>query len=614
MGRVFSNTLPAVVTSCGLLSSARLAHADELVEFEADELETAPPFDEIELSGNVRARRGRFVVRAEQAVVRRDGSGRADGGGDVATCPCEPAPVRFAFSSAEWDSDGEVQMDAPRIELFGVTAAWLPWLWLRPPDRVGLLMPELALRGDDGLLVGSGVHVPVAEGAGVDLRAAGYVEGGAELSATVEAPTSTTRLVWDHIRSTRAVVRSEGHWDGIDDGSDRPRPGLGDGTLSWSADAIRGPRARRGTVDLFEATLPHDHVRVEAASSASDELGAIGGASFRGRSARGRGEAWVGPRADVGVGGPLGRWAQWAASSHSGVLMSDDGALPHAVGRLGGEGTLHAGPMGIRVDSRQRVRAARAASDRSSADAVASAGLTTSLPFVRTFGAESTWVHWLAPELIARGALTAVDGRGGAGFTSAEPGPALAAGGGATTSIGTYGLESLRISVRGGALGNEAWTRPAGHARAAMEAGWLALAWTGGLTRGEFDRWGTEHWIRGRIGDRDGIALRGDTVSRVGRSARGARWFSDLSTLPGEELTDIRQTGWTGGAQLDVPWTASLTSSSRLDGRLDEPRLLALGTALSYQHGCRCLRLGASAAHRLGRDGLDVALVVDLLP
>jgi len=546
--------------------------------------------------------------------VRRDGSGRVDGGGDVAPCACASPPVRFAFTSASWDSEGEVQMHAPRVELFGVPVAWLPWLWLRPAHRVGLLMPEIALRGNDGLLIGSGVHVPLAPGLSTDVRGAAYVEGGAELSAHVEAPTSTTHLVWDHRRSTRAVVISTGHMDGA--AGRGPPVGLADGTLAWSADAVRGERARSGTIDLFEATLPHDHARVEAAG-ASDELGVTAGASLRGRAERGIGTLWLGPRADVGVGGALGGHTAWASSSHSGVLFSEDGShVPYALGRLEAETSVEVGPIAVRLNSHQRLRAARSTSQQSSSDAAASTGITTSLPIVRPFGRRS--VHWIVPELVARGALTAADdasgGNGLPGANRIEPGPSWLAGGGASSFVGAYGLESLRISARGGALGTRSGAEPAGYAEAALETGWFGLDWTGAAERLHGGEWGAATWIRSRIGDRDGIALRGDTAGRVGRNARGARWFSDLSALPGEELTAIRSSCWTGGAQLDVPWTASLTTATRIDARLDQPKLLGLGTALAYRHPCQCIRLGGSVAHRLGRGGVDLSLLVDLLP
>ena len=68
----------------------------------------------------------------------------------------------------------------------------LPWFWLRAPSRPGILPPNFAWRGGDGLLAGGGVHLPWKDGTDYDEL---DVTGGfvyVQLSITVAAAASQT--------------------------------------------------------------------------------------------------------------------------------------------------------------------------------------------------------------------------------------------------------------------------------------------------------------------------------------------------------------------------------------------------------------------------------------
>ncbi len=57
-----------------------------------------------------------------------------------------------------------------------------------------------------------------------------------------------------------------------------------------------------------------------------------------------------------------------------------------------------------------------------------------------------------------------------------------------------------------------------------------------------------------------------------------------------------------------------MRSGVRTDVDLGTGAVLALRGLTEYRHACGCLKLGASAAHRVGRDGVDVIFSIDLAP
>src|SRR5262249_45230396 len=153
-----------------------------------------------------------------------------------------------------------------------------------------------AWRGGDGLLAGEGVHLPWKDGADfdeLDVTAGGYLKGGVEITARLRTPRSTQRLRWDHLRSDLFAVDAHGS-----------SPQAETGMIAWDVDAVRGPRARPGTLSLDEAARGYDRASGEV--MARPLGGVVLGAGVRAVGARGGGgpserPAW-GPRATLALG------------------------------------------------------------------------------------------------------------------------------------------------------------------------------------------------------------------------------------------------------------------------------------------------------------------------
>ena len=242
---------------------------------------------------------GRYRIESESLRLRLTPRGiYVDGSGRVAFCPCAEPPVAIAFSGGRVAPPGDLFVTLPRLEVFGLPVFALPWLWIRAPNRVGLLPPVVAWRGDDGLLAGAGVHLPWRRSDGlrfVDVSAAGYVEGGAEIGVRAETPRSTTRFVRDHLVDDRVVLDARGS---------RPVEAPEVVSVAWEVDAIRGGRGRRGTIDLAAAAEPFD----VAAAEANARVGsALVGSGLRARGFRSEGRAM---RRRAGCGGVARRRAR----------------------------------------------------------------------------------------------------------------------------------------------------------------------------------------------------------------------------------------------------------------------------------------------------------------
>ena len=119
-----------------------------------------------------------------------------------------------------------------------------------------------------------------------------------------------------------------------------------------------------------------------------------------------------------------------------------------------------------------------------------------------------------------------------------------------------------------------------------------------------------------RLGPASGPSLRVDVADQAGHGAGEARAVAAgaWAALPGDDLAYLAAPGWTGGAEVAVPWTRAVRTALRADVDLDARALLAVRGLAAYRHPCGCFGLGLVAAHRAGREGVDVALSVDVAP
>jgi hypothetical protein len=86
------------------------------------------------------------------------------------------------------------------------------------------------------------------------------------------------------------------------------------------------------------------------------------------------------------------------------------------------------------------------------------------------------------------------------------------------------------------------------------------------------------------------------------------------AALPGDDLAYLAAGGWTGGAEVSLPFRRIVRTSVRADVDLEARTLLALHGLVEYRHPCGCFGLGVVAGQRVGREGADVAVSVDLVP
>ncbi len=72
--------------------------------------------------------------------------------------------------------------------------------------------------------------------------------------------------------------------------------------------------------------------------------------------------------------------------------------------------------------------------------------------------------------------------------------------------------------------------------------------------------------------------------------------------------------GFSAGGEALVPWTHWLATSVAVARDLTHEEWLSMSGALGYRHPCGCLATLGWVGHRLGREGIDVQVSVDLMP
>ena len=209
----------------------------------------------IELSGNVRVDSPPFHLRSQHIRLTRTKYGiEADGKGRLAFCPCLGTPLTIEFEKAIVAPPGELILKDPKLEIYGVPVMYLPWFWMRSDEKVGVLPPDIAYRGQDGFYAGGGVHLPWkdrGERQALDLRGGGYLEGGFVADARLRSPIATTKIRFDRLPGARApvlLVPLGSAAKNADDGLfvDARGAKSGDGTTIGARRTGPMPRSRRG--------------------------------------------------------------------------------------------------------------------------------------------------------------------------------------------------------------------------------------------------------------------------------------------------------------------------------------------------------------------------------
>jgi hypothetical protein len=287
----------ALVVSLPLAIAAPAARADEAentasslddpshwlreLDVEAGRLDADLRLRELELSEGVRVCLSPYYLHADRIHLSLSPWGvRVVGDGQLSFCPCDAPPLTIGFAGGWAAPPNELIVESPTLRLFGVPILWLPYLWLRSPRKVGLSIPELSVRGRDGVYFGESLHLPLlasgegnATGAehGLELGAGLYATGGFAAGVDLASPRTFLRARFDW-RGEAAAASGLPSGSGLSLdawGAFSRAPFTGPDTgpsvrLAWDVDALRGPRAARTELSLEPLARPWDRGVVEA--------------------------------------------------------------------------------------------------------------------------------------------------------------------------------------------------------------------------------------------------------------------------------------------------------------------------------------------------------------
>jgi hypothetical protein len=579
------------------------------VAFGADEVRFEARAQALEITGHVHVDEPPFHLASDALALRRVPIGaELAGKGTLAFCPCLGTPLAVHFTGATVAPPHDVILRNPVLDVFGVPVAWAPVFWLRDGSRFGVLPPNVEWRGADGLFLGDGVHVPWVKGdatRGLDLEAGAYVDGGVATGASLRTATTQTSVRWDELHG--------------DDGIGIAARGA-TSTVAWAADALRGPRAVRATTDLDAAARAFDRAEAEASWRTGGWTFASG---VRDVALRG------GDLADLGAGGPViaarradalgGVGAYDATLEGGGVTAAGLGTTTFA--RVEGGGTIagRVGPAGATLD----VRGVGDVVDdgtRSGSDGAGEARGTFGVPLVRGFSSgdgEDSWVHRTEPRVEVAGLVQHVSDvlavPAGRGATAPGAGSWVAALGW-SNAVGRQAARSAaELDASAGFVGDASEALPALRARASASSGALALRADFARVFGTVGTYGGAFVARARLGPANGLNVVAHVAERDGVDPVVARTLVDAPLEPASGFLIV--SGWTGGARLAVPVGPRVTARGGADVDLDAPggaQLVAAAGALELHDPCGCVVVRASVAHRIGREGVDAWVTVDL--
>lgn len=566
------------------------------VEFSARHLEVDAELGTLSLSGNVEVTVGRYRLGGERVRLRRGPRGiGVEGGGDIAFCSCDRPPITLGYGSVTIAPPSDVVVKNAVLRAGGLPIFWSPYLWLRSPDRVGLIFPSAEWRGADGLLLGSGVHVPFESNQGrpasraLDVSGFGYTRGGARVEARLLTPHSTSLVRWDHRAGTALGVDAHG-----------AARGQTAAIWAYDADLSLGPRGRAGLSSLEAAARRFDHGRLGVGSTGGSVL--AWGAGMDAPRAWSRGPLPVGPFALLATGGAWGEATSYAVelgatSAWSTAEARRSNAETRALERTRVETALSTGPVLLQFAAFQQGEALS-----ESAQAVsklrAGAGLLVSAPLVRHFG---RLTHLLVPEIAARFERQLQDG-------GAESVP-LATAGFATAWGGRARGPAARVQLAAGVLGMT--PEPVAQASLVADARLVGMRVVGVA---EPRLRAAEATARLRLGARGGATLTTYAEARTIRPPDlGATHGPGQLLPPAQRLGGYDREGLTAGAELSLGLGPVLIGGGA-DTDPIEGNLLAVHGVARYRHACGCLGLGAFAGARDGRPGFDAGLSLDLMP
>lgn len=572
--------------------------AEHRVEFRANQVEIEADARSLDLQGDVVIQSERFRLSGDRLSLRRSPRGvHVDGAGVLGLCPCKDPPIAFGLRSADLAPPSDVLLASATLRVFGIPVFWWPYLWLRSPNRAGLLPPFLAYRGEEGVLLGSGVHVPFGEtgNTAVDVSAGGYTRGGVRVEAHVKQPGARLDVGFDQFRGSALDVRSTA-------ASASETGGFGALRLDWLA----GARGQVSQSSLERVILPSDRLRASVGRVGSGVFGLTFSADAPRAALLGE-FGLVGPGLSAGIGGALGRRARYAiiATTDSLHASSGDAFIARVASELAASASL--GPLVSTIAARERVLYANLV-PREARELFHESRAELALPLARRYG---ELLHTLRPF------GSAVLQAGSRRVQSDDPLVAALAPGGARWLL-AGGLSSNLGAMRGDAAGLEVLAGISGD-RLQRSAVMAARARTDtALFRSSVDaralpnERAADALLRAELGRFDSLNLGVSFEGARGDVRRAVGLFFDDFLLPAGARLD--RSGWTFATRLGVPWGERVATELGTTIDLTHSEWLATWSQVRYRHPCRCMSLSVAGSHRTGRRGVDIGLNLELIP
>jgi hypothetical protein len=582
--------------------------ASREILLDAGHMEIDGAFNRFRLSNGVRLTVHRYRVTADEMTLERTPRGlMVSGSGSVSFCPCEKPPLTVGFTSATVAPPTDLILRNASFRAYGLPVFYLPWFWVRSPNRSGMMSPRLSYRGNDGFFVGTGIHLPLSKRYEpspeyLDLSFGNYLFSGFDVGGQLVTTNTVTNLRWDRLHRNLVEFDAVGYRM------------LGESTaVAWRADSLRGTRARTGFVSFEAASRAYDHSRLEVLHADGQNLISVGfqNTAFRGIPLREM-DLW-GPSAKVGIGTAIADFGYADSTTTTYGIVANDSKIQSL--------TLHSSSIG--VDARPGPFAIKSAvhenwvlgsgSLAGRSEGVFGAEARMSLPLVRNFGSSKMPVsHWLEPHLLSTSAWQRFDGiadeRSYGGIHTAQLG-LLNVVGRSRSATATSLLMRVGFIESASSSAQQAFA-----ARWLASGTWLAI---GGAV-GTVQPWNlrSRAWVstlRGRVGRIDRVALSANVEGRSTIEPLAVRWLLDEGFRPWLSRW-YSAPGVTVGSQLNINLFEQVASMAAVTLDVEQERLLSQRFGLAYRHPCGCLAASSVAGWRVGRNGWDVSLLLDLMP
>ena len=580
---------------------AKSASPTHDLAFRAGTVTVEGPMSTLTLCQAVEVTVHRYRITAEQLTLQRTPSGvLVKGPGLVAFCPCETTPISVGFSEAKVAPPTDLLIENAVVRVGGVPVFYTPVLWLRSPNRIGILSPHFGWRAQDGFWMGSGLHLPLKPSivAGdshvLDVTAGGYVRGGWDAGIQLTTPRTTTQIRLDHVQTTFIDMDARGSQQ------------FARNSLSWSADLLKGPRARTGFVSAEAASRQSDRARIELTHS---DGGLVVGAGLRWeawRAAALTSTGLVGPQLRLAAGTPIDKFGQM--ESNTSIFAWSSGRQQSSV--------LAAHSADLGLDARPSVFATRLAlherftytnsQPQNLRASIAGAETRLSLPLVKSWGnGNGIWSHWLEPFSKVSAAFVS-DGLDGPASSYRTEAAQI----GLNNLVGRGGSDTAyQLEMRAGVVSSAQVQTTAFAVRSRGTGRWLLVGADAVVSK-------NKSWLassRIRFGDPRLATLSLRVDGRTARSISQSRWFTDEAWVPWLRSWESRG-GWTSTSETSLSPTEWLAVNGGIGADITAERTLFDFASIGYRHPCGCLAISATVSERLGRSGWDAWAMVDLMP